>query len=306
MILIKHLYKNLLSNMRKIVRRFLFSDERNNKITKGSNSKNINDTKSEEERKIKEEEERKIKEEEEIKKIEDMLFNPLPNSKNRELVTKWERLTGKETIFVCFISDPPESNFYTTRILSLIDKINSLGYDYIIHNYKSDRNYFQNCCYKPVFINDILKANEKNLVWIDGDTNLKNDIGDFIDTEKDFDIGLVTYNGNINGFIASPLFIRNTTTGNQLIESWMDHCTSMVESGNCELDHDALKHVTIPKFRNSLKIKLNWNNTNDLHKGMILENVNSDVPYKREILRKMTFVNQNRPFNFKNNDFIIV
>ena len=51
MILIKHLYKNLLYNMRKIVRRFLFSDERNNKITKGSNSKNINDTKSEDERK---------------------------------------------------------------------------------------------------------------------------------------------------------------------------------------------------------------------------------------------------------------
>ena len=106
---------------------------------------------------------------------------------------KKSHFQAKETIFICFISDPPESNFYTTRILSLIDKINSLGYDYIIHNYKSDRNYFQNCCYKPLFINNILKETGKNLVWIDGDTNLKNDIGDFISTGSEFDLGLVTY-----------------------------------------------------------------------------------------------------------------
>lgn len=298
MILIKRIYRIIIYNMRKVVQRFLFGRE----IKANTPRKPNVDS---EEKRLKEEEEKRLKEAEE-KRIQDMLFKPFPNSKERELVTKWERLTDKDVVFICFISDPPESNFYSTRILSLIDKINALGYDYIIHNYKSDRNYFQNCCYKPVFIDKILKETGKNIVWIDGDTNLKNDMGDFVSTEKEFDLGLVTYNGDINGFVASPLFIRNTEPAKKIIETWMDHCTSMIESGNCELDHDALKHVIIPQFRTSAKIKLNWNVSNDLHKGVILENVNSNVPYKSEILRKMTIVNSYRPFRFKNQDFIIV
>ena len=58
--------------------------------------------------------------------------------------------------------------------------------------------------------------------------------------------------------------------------------------------------------RESIKIRLNWTPQNDLHMGRILENVNSDVPNKQLILQKMVLVNERRPFQLTNQDFIIV
>lgn len=238
--------------------------------------------------------------------INSMIIKPLPNSEKRTELNKWEKITGKENILVSFISDPENSIFYSSRISVLTSKIDSLGYDYKIVQYKTDRNYYQNCCYKPTYILNILENTDKNLVWIDGDTELKKSLDIFLNTNSDFDIGLVTYNNDMTGFVASPLFFRNTLNTKELLASWANHCKSMVEKGRCELDHDALKHYIFPLYRGKIRIKLNWTPENHLHKGEILDNIDSVVPYKREILSNMREINKARPFNFTNNDFIII
>lgn len=230
------------------------------------------------------------------------LFSPLKNSKNREPIKQWENITGKSVIFITFVSDPIGSNFYSARIPSLLSKLVDLGYDYIVRQYPSDRHYFQNCCFKPVFIKEIMEKYDKNLVWIDGDTNLKKSL-DLFTIDHDYDVGLVSYTHDISSFVASPIFFRNTEQSKALIESWEAHCTSKIESGICELDHDAIKHSIIPQFKESLRIKLN---NNDYHRGEVLENVNSDVPEKRRVLEAMVPINSIRPFTLTNKDFIIV
>lgn len=234
------------------------------------------------------------------------IFSPLVNSTDRKILNKWEKITGKDDIIISFVSDPPNSNFYSSRVNSLTNKIESLGYDYIITHFENDRQYHQNCCYKPHYILTQLIETGKNIIWIDGDTDLKNGLSDFTSVNEEYDIGLVTYSGDINGFVASPLYIRNNPHSVDLITSWRDRCQNEIESGRCELDHDALKHSILPQKRNSVKIRLNWNPQNDLHRGGILVNVNSDVPNKHVILQKMVLVNERRPFQLTNQDFIIV
>ena len=234
------------------------------------------------------------------------IFSPLANSTDRKVIKEWKKITGKNDIIISFISDPPNSNFYSSRVNSLVDKIESLGYDYIITHFENDREYHQNCCYKPHYILTNLLESGKNIIWIDGDTDLKNGLSDFTSIEKEYDIGLVTHTGDIKGFVASPLYIRNNPQSVDLITSWRDHCQNEIESGRCELDHDALKHSILPQKKESIKIRLNWTPQNDLHRGRILENVNSDVPNKHLILQKMVLVNERRPFQLTNQDFIIV
>jgi hypothetical protein len=234
------------------------------------------------------------------------IFNPIIDSENRKEINKWERITDKEDLFISFISDPPGSNFYSSRAEILVSVLNNLGYDYCVVHFENDRNYYQNCCFKPSFILKKIKEFNKNVVWIDGDTYLKRNIDKFLNKEQDYDIGLVTYNSDMTGFVASPLFIRNTNTSLDLIEKWANHCKEKVESGICELDHDAIKHVILPLFRDRIKIKLNWDDNNNLHNGNVLNNVNSDVPFKREILERMVSINRNRPFNYTNKDYILI
>jgi hypothetical protein len=238
------------------------------------------------------------------KQIVDMqnIFYPLKNSRTREPIKEWKNITNSNTIFITFISDPIGSDFYSSRIPSLLAKLVDLGYDYIVRQYPSDRHYFQNCCFKPVFIKEIIENYDKNIVWIDGDTNIKKCLGLFT-LDGDYDIGLVSYTDDISSFVASPIFFRNTLQTKALIDAWEKHCTLKIENGICELDHDAIKHSIIPQFKDLLKIKLNGGN---YHNGDIIENVNSSVPEKRIVVQEMSSINSKRPFNLTNKDFNIV
>lgn len=234
------------------------------------------------------------------------IFTPLLNSRKRNVIRKWEKITNKDVIFISFVSDPPGSDFYSSRIQNLVNMLENLGYDYLVTHFGNDRNYYQNCCYKPVYIEEKMKEFNKDIVWIDGDTILKGCMGEFINTDKQFDIGLVTYNNDMTGFVASPVFFRNTKTTNELIENWALYCTEKIESGICELDHDAIKHVIFPRFKDKIKIRLSWDQTNSLHNGMILTNVNSQVPLKIQVLRKISEINSTRPCLLTKKDYIIV
>jgi hypothetical protein len=233
------------------------------------------------------------------------IFSPLLKS-DRKIINQWKRIRDNEDIVISFVSDPPGTTFYSDKIVELTEKIRELGYDYIITHFENDREYHQNCCFKPQYIYEKITETEKNIIWIDGDTNLKKDLQNFNNKTENYDIGLVTYTGNINGFVASPIYVRNTNNSLDLLKDWMDHCSMEIAEGRCELDHDALKHTIIPRKRENLKIKLNWSPSNDLHKGLILENVNSDVPHKRIILRKMEKINSKRPFILNDSDFNII
>ena len=251
----------------------------------------------------KKEKENKKNEEEDNNILDMNLFRPIENPRERAHIKEWKNINDKETIFVSFISDPIDSDFYSSKIEGLVKKLDEFGYDYLIRQYPRDRNYHQNCCFKPSFIRSVIEEFDKNIVWIDADTNLKKELKLFSGEDEEFDLGLVSHNGSIDGFFASPLLLKNTKSTRELIESWDDHCTEKIKSGECELDHDALKHEVIGKHRKSLKIRLFDNQYNQ---GDVLENVNSRVPLKNQVHIYMNRINAKRPFNYTNKDFNII
>ena len=226
-------------------------------------------------------------------KMSEDLFKPFPNSTQREVLWKLERLTESPDVVISFISDPPGTNFYSSRFRTLINRIEAMGYDYVFYQYVCDRNYFQNCCFKPYFIQSRLRELGKNILWVDGDSFIKSNLNQIMTKTKTFDLGLVSYTSSMDSFVASPIYFVNNPLTHSIVDAWEKHCTSRVEHGKCELDHDALKHQILPYFRDQVKIHLSGI---DYHKGEHIENVNSDVPHKREILLQMREVNKERPF----------
>lgn len=231
------------------------------------------------------------------------VFRPIDNPGERNYIKEWKNITDSKTIFISFVSDPIDSDFYSAKIPGLVQKLSEFGYDYLIRQYPKDRNYHQNCCFKPAFINSIMEEFDKNLVWIDADTILKKSLPLFSGETDEFDIGLVSHNGSIDGFFASPLLLKNTKITKKLIESWDNHCTDKIKNGICELDHDALKHSILPQFKEKIRIKLF---SNEYNQGDVLENVNSKVPLKNQVHIYMNKINAARPFTYTNNDFKII
>ena len=231
------------------------------------------------------------------------VFRPIDNPGERNYIREWKNITDSKTIFISFVSDPIDSDFYSAKIPGVVQKLSEFGYDYLIRQYPKDRNYHQNCCFKPAFINSIMEEFDKNLVWIDADTILKKSLPLFSDETDKFDIGLVSHNGSIDGFFASPLLLKNTKETKELICSWDDHCTEKIKNGICELDHDALKHSILPLFKEKIRIKLF---SNEYNQGDVLENVNSKVPLKNQVHIYMNKINAQRPFTYTNKDFKII
>ena len=153
------------------------------------------------------------------------LFSPFKNPRERLVIKKWERLTGSSDIVISFISDPPGTSFYSSRFQSLINRVESLGYDYIFYHYASDRNYFQNCCFKPYFIQSMIRETNKNVLWIDGDTFLKSNLDQLMNKNKNFDLGIVSYSNSMDSFVASPIYFVNTEVTNLIVDSWEKNCT---------------------------------------------------------------------------------
>ena len=95
-------------------------------------------------------------------KLDMNVFRPIDNPSERSHINEWKKITDKNTIFISFVSDPIDSDFYSAKIPGLIQKLDEFGYDYLIRQYPRDRNYHQNCCFKPAFINSIMKEFDKN------------------------------------------------------------------------------------------------------------------------------------------------
>jgi len=91
------------------------------------------------------------------------------------------------------------------------------------------------------------------------------------------DIGFATHSGDMSGMKASPIYFNNTSNFELIIDSWINDCNNGLKTNKYELDHDALKHVTIPRIKDKISIFLLSNNYNDFCNGKYIVNGNAPV-----------------------------
>jgi hypothetical protein len=91
------------------------------------------------------------------------------------------------------------------------------------------------------------------------------------------DIGFATHSGDMSGMKASPIYFNNTSNFELIIDSWINDSNNGLKTNKYELDHDALKHVTIPRIKDKISIFLLSNNYNDFCNGKYIVNGNAPV-----------------------------
>ena len=197
-----------------------------------------------------------------------------------------------KTKIISFYADLTRSTYYSDSAKKLKETCINLNIDNDIIMLESRGSYMLNCLAKPKFIKDMMAKYNCPLIWMDCDTILKEPFTIFDDIIED--IGFATHTGCISGIKASPIFFNNTSNFTLIIDEWIFACEEGLRCNQIELDHDAIKHVVLPKIHKDISIFLIKENYNDYCNGKYIENGNSKLQEKYEIHRKISILNNTR------------
>lgn len=198
-----------------------------------------------------------------------------------------------KTKIISFYSDITSNNYYSNCASNLQKKCDEFNLDYDIVKLESKGSYMLNCLQKPHFIKNMMEKHKCPLIWMDCDTNLVEPFDAFDAITED--IGFASHTGDMQGIKASPIYFNYTSNFNLIVDTWIEACEEGLRINGVELDHDALKHVVLPKLKNNISIFVIKENYNDYCNGKYIQNGNSHVLGKAEIHHKLHHINRKRP-----------
>jgi hypothetical protein len=107
---------------------------------------------------------------------------------------------------------------------------------------------------KPSFILAKLKELQRDLIWIDADTELLA----YNDCMKSWESDLVgaSHTGDLQGIKASPLCIKYNERTLELFGVFSKVANERISSNYIDLDHDLLKFEILPQFVNKISVDL--------------------------------------------------
>lgn len=198
-----------------------------------------------------------------------------------------------KTKIISFYADLDKSTYYSDHAKKLEEQCKHFNIPHSIVELPSRGSYMLNCLAKPQFIKQMMEKYDCPLIWMDCDTELKQPFTIFDDITQD--VGFATHTGCVSGIKASPIFFNNTTNFTFIIDEWILACEEGLKKNQVELDHDALKHVVLPKIYDKISIFLIRKNYNDYCDGKYIKNGNSRITGKSDIHRKISKINHGRP-----------
>lgn len=198
-----------------------------------------------------------------------------------------------KTRIISFYADLNYNKYYSNKANALIQKCKQFNVPHDIVELPSKGSYMLNCLMKPTFIKDMMKKYNEPFIWMDCDTEFREPFQNFDDISHD--IGFASHTGEINGIKASPVYFKNGDKFDLIINAWIEACEKGLKDNKFELDHDALKHVVLPKIHNHISIFIINQNYNDYCNGKYINNGNSSFVDKREVHAKLQVINKRRP-----------
>jgi len=109
---------------------------------------------------------------------------------------------------------------YSKVILNLIDSIQNLNLNYIIHQVRLSNNWTANTHYKPFFLLDVLNEHPelKAVVWVDADAVIIRYPKLFDNLECDFAAHI---HKTKNQLLSGTLFFKNNNSAKTLLRMWI-------------------------------------------------------------------------------------
>jgi hypothetical protein len=187
-----------------------------------------------------------------------------------------------KSLFITFYSDDVNSNYYKSSFHNLEKTFKKFNLELYGEQIPYNREYKNMCLFKPSFILKCLNHFNRNIIWIDADTTLKNIPVEFEDNIHDI-IG-ATHSSGFENIKASPIFLKNSDFIKQFILSWKTECDYAIENNLDDLDHDILKRKIIPIYKDKIKYKVLGN---EYCNGYYIENGLSKSISKTKVLKQM-------------------
>jgi len=188
-------------------------------------------------------------------------------------------------LLISYHTDSPGKNYYRKFADRLRSTCTQFGIRHDIAELQPQGEYSVNCLLKPAFILQKLIEHKEPVIWMDCDTELKEQFSEFNNILAD--IGMATHSGRVDGVMASPLVFNYTPGSFRVVREWAVHCQTAIKKGIIELDHDALKHYVLPALDETYTLHLLSKNWNDFVNGRYLVNGNSAHANKNEIFNQV-------------------
>lgn len=197
-----------------------------------------------------------------------------------------------------YISYYTGNQYYKSSSESLKKSCESLDLNIHIENVKDLGTYWKNTLYKPLYILEKIMEFNRDVVWIDVDTQIFSAPNDL--KKWDSDILFASHTGEINGIKASPLGFKYNSKCLEFLKDWSDVCSSKIRGGEIDFDHDVLKYEIMPKYAGKISAQILGNGERyiDYTDGSIIMNGISRIPDKDVQMRVVINKNSSRSLNF--------
>jgi hypothetical protein len=147
------------------------------------------------------------------------------------------------------------SNYYRNCAARLVTTLNRLGLDHDVEAIASQGSYAANCRYKPMFIQANLRQQRRPVLWVDVDSEIHRDPGDFRELAADVDVALASPDGTLASAKASPLYFNYTVPAMHLLSQWVARIADHEQHALATFDHEALLEV-IEEVSQSVNFRL--------------------------------------------------
>lgn len=153
-----------------------------------------------------------------------------------------------------FISFHTGSPYFISCAERLVGQIRHLGGHIIMDTIPDKGYYWKNTLSKPSFILGKLRELQRDLIWIDADTEFLA----YNDCMKSWESDLVgaSHTGDLHGIKASPLCIKYNERTLELFRVFSQVSNERISSNNVDLDHDLLKFEILPQFVDKISVDL--------------------------------------------------
>ena len=154
-------------------------------------------------------------------------------------------------LFVSFYSGDA---YYRRCAAALGARCDALGVPILIEARTDLGGYWRNTLQKPIFLLEKMRALDRDLIWIDADTDLRQDHPEFRALRAD--VTFASHSGDLSGIKASPIGVARTPAGFAFVEAWAQVCRDRLAADEIDLDHDILKYEILPAFASRLTMRM--------------------------------------------------
>lgn len=214
-----------------------------------------------------------------------------------------------QTLVISYFCDVDGRTYYTDHAKRFKEECESFGIPYSIDHLESQGSYQNNCLIKPKFIYKKLIEKQRPILWLDIDTFILKEPSIFDGfSSLGVNIGVASTDAKeLRQIKASPLWFNYNSETLEFIQMWIKQCDVVRQTQSNLFDHETFiacmtNYIKEKKIAILNRDYCEWpgkqSNSTVFMMGL------SDMPSKKEVLKKMGYTDQLIEWQSPGNSFM--